>query len=46
MPLKEALRFQCREALMEEGEVKFNTRIPENLRDAFQEVCESEGRSM
>ena len=27
-------------------EVKFNARIPENLRDAFQEVCESEGRSM
>lgn len=35
-----------RGALMEGDEVKFNARIPENLRDAFQEVCESEGRSM
>jgi hypothetical protein len=35
-----------RGALMEGDEVKFNARVPENLRDAFQEVCESEGRSM
>lgn len=33
-------------ALLEGDEVKFNARVPENLRDAFQEVCESEGRSM
>lgn len=32
--------------IMEGDEVKFNTRVSENLRDAFQEVCESEGRSM
>jgi hypothetical protein len=35
-----------RGALTEGDEVKFNARIPENLRDAFQEVCESEGRAM
>jgi hypothetical protein len=35
-----------RGALMEGDEVKFNARVPENLRDAFQEVCEREGRSM
>lgn len=35
-----------RGALMEGDEVKFNARIPENLRDAFQEVCQREGRSM
>jgi hypothetical protein len=35
-----------RGALTEGDEVKFNARIPENLRDAFQDVCESEGRSM
>ena len=33
-------------ALLEGGEVKFNARIPENLRDAFGDLCESEGRSM
>jgi hypothetical protein len=27
-------------------EVKFNARVPKNLRDAFQDLCESEGRSM
>lgn len=32
---------------LEEGdEVKFNARVPESLRDAFQEVCSTEGRSM
>jgi hypothetical protein len=35
-----------RGALQEGDEVKFNARVPENLRDAFQEVCEEEGRSM
>lgn len=35
-----------RGALMEGDEVKFNARVPGNLRDAFQEVCEREGRSM
>ena len=35
-----------RGALLEGEEVKFNARVPENLRDAFQEVCEQEGRSM
>jgi Ribbon-helix-helix protein, copG family. len=35
-----------RGALMEGEEVKFNARVPENLRDAFQELCEGEGRSM
>ena len=35
-----------RGALLEGEEVKFNARVPENLRDAFQEVCEEEGRSM
>lgn len=35
-----------RGALSEGEEVKFNARVPENLRDAFQEVCEEEGRSM
>lgn len=35
-----------RGALLEGDEVKFNARVPENLRDAFQEVCEEEGRSM
>jgi predicted HicB family RNase H-like nuclease len=29
-----------------ETEVKFNARVPASLRDAFQEVCEAEGRSM
>lgn len=33
-------------ALMEGDEVKFNARVPENLRDAFEDVCDSEGRSM
>ncbi|WP_103028241.1 ribbon-helix-helix domain-containing protein [Salinibacter altiplanensis] len=33
-------------ALMEGEEVKFNARVPSNLRDAFEEVCNSEGRSM
>jgi hypothetical protein len=33
-------------ALLEGEEVKFNARIPENLRDAFSDLCESEGRSM
>lgn len=33
-------------ALMEGDDVKFNARVPENLRDAFENVCESEGRSM
>jgi hypothetical protein len=33
-------------ALLEGDEVKFNARIPENLRDAFSDLCESEGRSM
>lgn len=33
-------------ALLEGDEVKFNARIPENLRDAFADLCESEGRSM
>lgn len=33
--------------LGEEGEeIKFNARVPVRLRDAFREVCESEGRSM
>lgn len=32
--------------LMDGDEVKFNARVPENLRDAFQDLCESEGRSM
>lgn len=35
-----------RGALTDGKEVKFNARVPENLRDAFQGVCESEGRSM
>ena len=35
-----------RGALQEGDEVKFNARVPGNLRDAFQEVCEEEGRSM
>lgn len=35
-----------RGALMEGEEVKFNARVPENLRDAFAEVCQREGRSM
>jgi len=35
-----------RGALMEGDEVKFNARMPENLRDAFSDLCESEGRSM
>jgi len=39
-------RAASRGALMEGDEVKFNARIPENLRNAFQKVCESEGRSM
>ena len=30
----------------DEPEVKFNARVPESLRDAFQNVCASEGRSM
>lgn len=29
----------------EAGEVKFNARVPGRLRDAFQKVCKSEGRS-
>jgi len=33
-------------ALMEGPEVKFNARIPENLRDEFAKVCNREGRSM
>jgi hypothetical protein len=34
-------------ASFKEGkEVKFNARVPERLRDAFQAVCEQEGRSM
>lgn len=33
-------------ALMEGDEVKFNARIPENLRDEFAKVCKQEGRSM
>lgn len=32
--------------LMDGDEVKFNARVPEPLRDAFQDVCEAEGRSM
>jgi len=35
-----------RGALLEGEEVKFNARVPKNLRDAFADVCESEGRSM
>ncbi|MCS3655141.1 hypothetical protein GGQ08_003232 [Salinibacter ruber] len=35
-----------RGTLQEEDEVKFNVRVPENLRDAFQNVCEEEGRSV
>lgn len=35
-----------RGALMEGDEVKFNARIPENLRDAFADLCKAEGRSM
>lgn len=35
-----------RGALQEGEEIKFNARVPANLRDAFQEVCEREGRSM
>ena len=35
-----------RGALLESEEVKFNARVPENLRDAFSELCEQEGRSM
>ena len=35
-----------RGALQEGEEVKFNARIPENLRDAFSELCGKEGRSM
>jgi hypothetical protein len=35
-----------RGALLEGEEVKFNARVPENLRDAFADLCESEGRSM
>lgn len=35
-----------RGALLEGEEVKFNARIPENLRDAFSDLCEEEGRSM
>jgi hypothetical protein len=35
-----------RGALTEGDEVKFNARIPENLRDAFSDLCEEEGRSM
>lgn len=31
---------------LEGDEVKFNARIPEPLRDAFQDVCKKEGRSM
>jgi hypothetical protein len=33
-------------ALTEGDEVKFNARVPENLRDAFSELCGEEGRSM
>ena len=33
-------------ALMEGGDVKFNARVPENLRDAFAKICKREGRSM
>ena len=40
------LSSASRGALLEGEEVKFNARVPENLRDAFQEVCEQEGRSM
>ena len=32
--------------LMEGDDVKFNARVPENLRDAFAKVCKREGRSM
>jgi hypothetical protein len=35
-----------RGVLLEGEEVKFNARVPENLRDAFSEICEKEGRSM
>ncbi|WP_158704987.1 ribbon-helix-helix domain-containing protein [Salinibacter altiplanensis] len=35
-----------RGGLTEGEEVKFNARIPENLRDAFSELCDQEGRSM
>lgn len=33
-------------ALLEGKEVKFNARIPKNLRDAFADLCSREGRSM
>ncbi|WP_103019395.1 ribbon-helix-helix domain-containing protein [Salinibacter altiplanensis] len=35
-----------RGGLTEGEEVKFNARIPENLRDAFSDLCDQEGRSM
>jgi hypothetical protein len=43
---KNADDAEARKAAGEDEEVKFNARVSESLRDEFQDVCESEGRSM